>query len=314
MFEGRLTSPSVIKGLMARHGFRFDRMLGQNFLVDHNLLQKIATAAELGPRDLVLEVGPGFGTLTQALLPRAGRLVAIELDRRLCPVLRETLGDASNLKIIFGDVLKLQLDEILDQEEKVLASQEQGGDAVAVEKGGPPGSSLKSAPKRKAVANLPYYITTPVITRLLEPRLDLDRILIMVQWEVAQRLIARPGTSEYGALTVFVNFSTHPSLVTRVPRTAFFPQPEVDSAAILLKTLPPPAGVDASLFSRVVRAAFAQRRKTLARALAGGLGLDKPLLEERLLRVGIDWKRRGETLSREEFVSLTGALEDLLER
>jgi len=332
MIKGRLTSPSVIKDLATRHGFRFERGLGQNFLIDYNLLQKIVMAAEVGPRDLVLEVGPGFGTVTQALLPRAGRVLAVELDRRLAPILAETLGDPPNLRLYFGDVLEAPLPQLLEEEE-VRLKEEAGGELAVPPLPSPEAGSGsvngaemgrlaadQSPPQgvqpivRKAVANLPYYITTPVLTRLLEPELKLERIVVMVQWEVAQRLLARPGTPEYGSLTVFVNFLARASLITRVPRTAFLPPPEVDSAVLLLRTIAPPADLDLATFSRVVRAAFGQRRKTLLRALAGGLGLDRATIEERLALLGMDWKRRGETLSQEEFLALTRVLRDLLEK
>ena len=255
-----------------------DKKLGQNFLISPGILQAIVYAARLGPGDTVLEVGPGIGTLTQGLAETGCQVVAVELDRRLISVLSKTLEGYDNVRIVHGDVLKLDL----------LATVE--------------------APRFQLVANLPYYITTPIIMRMLEERLPIDRLVTMVQLEVAQRMVAKPGGKDYGALSVAVQYYSEPSIVTEVPPDSFFPAPAVTSAVIRcdVREKPPVDIVDERLFFRIVKAAFGQRRKMLSNALRATGATDIPAWLE---RAGIDGNRRGETLSLQEFAALTNAFQ-----
>jgi 16S rRNA (adenine1518-N6/adenine1519-N6)-dimethyltransferase len=276
-----LTSPSQLLAVLAEHGFRLRHHLGQNFLVDRNVLNKVVAAAELELEDRVLEIGAGAGTLTRELAGAAGRTVAIEIDPDLRVILEEAvIGEP--VEVIEGDVLKLDLGRILAADGRPW----------------------------KVVANLPYYITTPVIERLLEVRERISRIVLMVQKEVAARLTAGPGTKDYGALTVFVQSYAAVRLAAAVSRHCFFPKPEVDSSLVVLEpraqpVVPPELE---EVFSMVVRAAFGQRRKQIANALSSLLGDDKPAALEGLRAAGVEAKRRGETLLPEEFVRLAAAL------
>lgn len=283
--EEQLTSPRVAQDVLAKYGLRPKKRFGQNFLVDANIVNKIAEAAGLGPQDVVLEVGPGIGTLTQELVRRAARVVAVELDPQLLPVLHETIGDRHNVQIVHGDALEVDLPGLFQKPEL------QAG--------------------IKVVANLPYYLTTPLIFRLVET-LPLKLAVIMVQKEVADRLMAKPGGKEYGALTVSVGLHCNVEWVTQVPPTVFLPQPDVSSGVVRLVPRPtviPPVVRQAT--ARVVKAAFGQRRKTLRTALANQheqLGLHVEQIDRLLELVEIDGRRRGETISVAEFVALGEAL------
>lgn len=277
----KLTSPSTIKYIMDKYGFRFSKSLGQNFLIDEHIIERIADGAEIGPDDYVLEIGPGIGVMTQELAQRAKKVVAIEIDRDLIPVLKETLADFDNVTVIRADVLDLDLNAVIA---------EHFGDK-----------------KPKVVANLPYYITTPIIMMLLEDGIPVSEIVVMIQKEVADRIAAKPSTKAYGALSVATQYYTEPSIIAKVPRTVFMPQPNVDSVVIrmILREEPPVQLDNPDVFFKVIKAAFGQRRKTLLNALtAGGYGQNKEHLSEMLHSVGIDPIRRGETLSIEEFATL----------
>ena len=280
-----VVNPSNTKELLKEFNFRMTKSLGQNFLIDKGILDKIIEGSELTGEDYVLEIGPGMGSMTQKLCDVAGKVVAIEIDKNLLPVLKVTLEEYDNITIINNDVLKVDLKKVFE---------EHFGDK-----------------KVKVVANLPYYITTPIIMKLLEEKLNLQSITIMVQKEVGDRIKATPGGKEYGALSVAVQYYAKPSQVLLVPPHSFIPQPEVDSIVLKLDILPKPA-VDVeseSLFFRVVKASFGQRRKTLLNALnAGNLGLSKEQLKEVLSSVGVDENRRGETLSLQEFANITNKL------
>jgi 16S rRNA (adenine1518-N6/adenine1519-N6)-dimethyltransferase len=275
-----LTSPRVVQEILARYGLRPNKQLGQNFLIDENILHKIIAAAELGPEDTVLEIGPGIGVLTGPLAERAWRVIAVEVDKGLIPVLQNNLAPYSNIKIIWGDILKVAPEELL-------------ADATL---------------PLKVVANLPYYITSPVIMELLTGPLPLERLVVMVQREVARRLAAAPGSKDYGILSVAVQYYTFPELITLVPRTVFYPRPDVDSAVVRLKMRTSPAVPvgDEALFFRIIRGAFGQRRKTLLNSLGGEFGAEYTREElARFLRAGgIEATRRGETLTLEEFAVL----------
>lgn len=277
-----LSSAKTLKAIMTAHGIRPQHKLGQNFLTEGRVLEGIVAAAEIGPEDLVLEIGPGLGTLTQRLARVAGRVLAVELDRNLVEILKKTLLEMHpNVELIHGDAARIDLHSLLAER-------------------------LAPGKRAKVAANLPYYITTPLVMRLLEENLPLDTIVVMVQKEVADRMVAPPGGKDYGALSVAVQYYTEPRVAVKVSRGAFLPPPEVDSSvvAMRLRTVPP---VDAprEMFFRVVKAAFGQRRKALGNALANGLSLDKPLVLEALRQAQIDAERRGETLSLEEFAKLT---------
>jgi 16S rRNA (adenine1518-N6/adenine1519-N6)-dimethyltransferase len=281
MEREKLTRPSVVAGLLERHGVHPRKRFGQNFLIDENILGKIIAAAELGPTDRVLEVGPGLGTLTAALATEAGEVVAVEIDRDLFVILQETVGGLPNVRLIQGDILDLPLEAVWPDPQ---------------------------APY-KLVANLPYYITTPVLFKLLLAERPWTRMVFMIQREVAERFVAAPGTKAYGALSVLVRYAAEAELVTRVPHTAFYPAPEVGSAVVALAPRPSqlPAGVTRKFFFSVVRAGFAQRRKTLSNSLAGA-GFAGGAVTEALAAAAIDGRRRGETLTLEEYLALTRCL------
>ena len=288
--ETNLTAPSVVAAILKRHGLRPNKSLGQSFLIDRNVLDRIVAAAELAADDTVLEVGAGMGTLTREIAKSARRVLAVELDRGLLAVLAETVGTLQNVTVVPGDVLKLDLVALLRQE----------GVSTA-----------------KVIANLPYYITTPALAafiqlaRAAKPML-VALIVVLVQKEVAARLAAAPGTDEYGALSVMAQYHAQVELVATVSRNVFLPAPKVDSSIVRLRVRdhPPVDVADERLFFDVVKAAFGQRRKTLANALAGasGLRLGRAEAGALLSRVEIDPSRRGETLSIAEFAVVANAL------
>lgn len=282
----KLYSPAVIKEIMNKHKITFHKRLGQNFLIDGNAVRGIADAADLNSQDTVVEIGPGIGTLTQELAERGNRVIAIELDRDLLPVLEENLRDYPNVQVVSGDALQVNFDDV------VLKT---GGSLAAY----------------KIVGNLPYYITTPLIMHALERGFKFSVFVLMVQKEVAQRIVAVPGTKDYGMLSLAVQYHTIPELALKVPRTVFMPKPEVDSAVLKLtrRKLPPVSVADEQLLFRIIKAAFGQRRKTLLNALANArIGQSKDELLSVFKATGLDPGRRGETLSMEEFGSLTNAL------
>ena len=256
--------------ILKKHGLYLKKSLGQNFLVDPAALGKIVEAIDPQPEDGILEIGPGIGTLTRALAERAGAVAAVEFDPRFLPVLDETLAGAPPVRIVHGDVLKADLREIL--------------------------LGLGDRP-RKAAANLPYYITTPALTRLLEQHDLLSRIVVLVQKEVADRMMAAPNTAAYGSFSVFVQYYAEVTVTAGVPSGAFLPPPKVSSAVVRLDLRPaPPVDVpDEALFFRIVRAAFGQRRKTLANALSAGLARSREEVIPWITEAGIDPQHRGET-------------------
>lgn len=268
-----------VKELLARYGARPSKGLGQHFLIDESVLAHILAAAEVSEADTVLEIGPGLGVLTRALAERAGRVVAVELDARMVAILRERLAAFDNLEIVQGDILQLT-----------------------------PAALVDPAPRYKVVANLPYYITSAVLRHLLEASRKPERIVVMVQWEVAQRILAQPG--DMSLLAVSVQFYGQPELVTRVPAGAFWPPPQVDSAVLKVRVYerPPVAVNNAHWFFQVVRAGFGQRRKQLKNALAAGLHRHRNAVTAALEAAGIDPRRRAETLSLEEWAAVAEAL------
>lgn len=278
MLESIIASPEVVHYVCKRFGIHMSKKLGQNFLIRRSVVDEIVAAAELTAGEPVLEIGPGIGTLTQGLAQSGAAVTAVELDRRLLEVLDTTLAQYDNVRIIHGDVLKVNIPEIMNHE------------------------------PFKVVANLPYYITTPIIMSLLEMKLPIERLVVMVQREVAERMVAQPGTKAYGALSVAVQYYTEPSIVMDVPPRAFMPAPEVTSAVICcrLREKPPVEVADEKLFFRVVKAAFAQRRKTFSNTMKT-TGLDKETIASVLAKANIDGARRGETFSLQELADVANA-------
>ena len=269
------------RDLIKKYDFKIAKKFGQNFLVDESILKAIIDCSELSKDDCVLEIGPGLGVMTQVLCEKAGKVLAVEIDRKLIPILKVSLFGFDNVNIINEDILKLDLKAVL---------KENFGDSPV-----------------KVVANLPYYITTPIIMRLLEEGINFKSITVMVQKEVGERLAADPGGKDYGALTVAVQYRCIPNKIMIVPPESFIPQPEVESMVVRLdsRDQPPVDLKDEKMYFRVVKASFGQRRKTLLNALsAGNLGKTKEEVKELLDRNGIDEKRRGETLSLEEFARI----------
>lgn len=277
-----LTSVKVINEIKNKFGFEFKKGLGQNFLTDKSVLEDIANAAK--PGSGVLEIGPGFGVLTKELSENFEKVVSIEIDSRLMEVLDYTLSDCDNVKIINDDVMKCNLESIIKNEF--------GDEKISI------------------AANLPYYITTPIITSLIEKKLNVSCIVVMIQKEVAERLCAKPGTKDYGAISVLCGYYTEPEIITNVSAGKFIPPPKVDSAVVRMKIREAPRVrvSDESLFFKTVKAAFAQRRKTLLNCLSAAFPYGKSEITERMLKAGIEPNRRGETLSIEEFAVLSELL------
>ncbi|MCZ8523715.1 MULTISPECIES: 16S rRNA (adenine(1518)-N(6)/adenine(1519)-N(6))-dimethyltransferase RsmA [Paenibacillus] len=286
-----IASPKRTNDLLKRHGLKLKKSLGQNFLIDTNVLNKIVSAAELDPSKGALEIGPGIGALTQQLAKAAGRVVAVEIDQRLLPLLKETLEPYPHATVIHGDVLGVSLADLFREHFTGCAG-------VSV------------------VANLPYYVTTPIIMKLLEEKLPLENIVVMIQKEVAERMSAKPGGKEYGSLSIAVQYYCEPEVVAIVPHTVFIPQPNVDSAVIKLKIRQQPAVEveDEAFFFDVVQSSFVQRRKTIYNNLGAKYFSKetKSELEPLLREAGIEPSRRGETLSMQEYAELSKRLKAYL--
>lgn len=281
----KLYAPTTIKEIKDKHSFQFSKSLGQNFLIDKNIIDKIVEQSYIGKKDLVIEIGPGIGVLTAEAAEAAGKVIAIEIDRNLIPVLRETLSEYSNIEIINRDVLKTNLNEILEQ------NQEINGQKVE---------------KVRIIGNLPYYITTPIIMKILEDGVGADSITVMLQKEVADRIKAKPGTKAYGALSLAVQYYCTITHVANAPKEVFIPQPKVDSTVIRLdiRTEKPVALDNEEAFFSVIKAGFGQRRKTLLNSLTGVYGMSKDEVSCIMNEAEIDPKRRAETLTMEEFSAL----------
>lgn len=273
--------------ILKKYNFVFQKKYGQNFLIDTHVLEKIIRAASIGSDDVVLEIGPGIGTLTQYLCENARQVIAVEIDDMLIPILGETLKDYDNVKIVHNDILKIDVNEIVSEY---------------------PGSSIK------VVANLPYYITTPIIMGLFESGVPIDSITIMVQKEVAERMQAKPGTKDYGALTLAVQYYADAKIMANVPPNCFMPRPAVGSAVInLVKHKEKRYDVkNEDMLFRIIRASFNQRRKTLQNGLnnAANLPYTKQQIAEAIEKMGLPAAVRGEKLSLEQFVELSNILEE----
>ena len=281
-----LASPRVIKEILSEYEFRFSKSLGQNFLIDEGALAGILSGADISEDDCVLEIGPGFGTLTQRLCGTAKKVVCVEIDKTVIPILEENLKDFDNFEIINDDIMKIGV--------KSLVEQKFGTENV------------------KVAANLPYYITTPIIMMLLESKVKFKSITVMVQKEVAKRLCASEGTKDFGAISLAVQYFCSANYLFDVPNTSFMPPPKVTSTVVRLDLLDKPrvSVKKEEMFFKTVKASFAQRRKTLLNALsnAGFSGFSKAEISEILKNIGIDEKRRGETLSIDELARRADAL------
>ena len=266
--------------LVKKYNFKFSKSLGQNFLIDDSVPRDIVSGAEVDGEDLVIEIGPGVGTLTAQLLKKAKKVVAIELDNDLIPILSQELGDNPNFTLIHNDALKVDFNEIIGDEQSV-----------------------------KLVANLPYYVTTPIIVKLLKEKYNFKSLTIMIQKEVAERMAAEPGNKDYGALSLLVQYYCDTEIVRKVPPACFIPRPKVDSIVIRLEKLDKPRVEvqNEKLFFDIIRNSFNMRRKTLWNGVKN-IGLSKEKLEEAFDEANIDIKRRGETLSIEEFAALADAI------
>ena len=276
-----IANPSVTRHILKAFNLHATKKFGQNFFFFFNIVRGIVDSAEAGPGDKILEIGPGIGTLTQGLAESGAEVIAVEIDKKLPAVLAETLKGYDNVTIVPGDILKVNIREIMGE--------------------GP----------FKVAANLPYYITTPILMALLEQHLPITHIVTMVQKEVAERMVAKPGSRIYGALSVAVQYYTEPHIAYDVPPRSFIPAPEIDSVVIACKVRETPAVAvkDEKVFFRVVKAAFGQRRKTISNAMKGA-GFDKEQIAAAFEKAGIDAGRRGETFSLEEFGRLADALVD----
>lgn len=280
--------PQNTIAILQKYQFRFQKKYGQNFLIDTSVLEKIIKAAQIGRDDCVLEIGPGIGTMTQYLAENAGRVIAVEIDKALIPILEETLAPYENVTVIQGDILKVDMGE--------LAERYNGGKPL------------------KVTANLPYYITTPIIMGLFEKKVPVSGITVMVQKEVAERMQAKPGTKDYGTLSLAVQYYARPQIVANVPPNCFMPRPAVGSAVIHLERFgePPVQVQDEKFMFELIRAAFNQRRKMMVNALAGAgnLQLPKESIAEALRELEIPETIRGEKLSLSQFAQLSDILSE----
>lgn len=282
----KLSNPQRTIEVIKKYEFCFQKKFGQNFLIDGHVLDKIIAGAGVTKDDMVLEIGPGIGTMTQYLAEAAGKVVAVEIDRNLLPILQETLADYGNVKVIHADVLSLDLEKLVQEEN--------GGRPI------------------KVVANLPYYITTPIIMALFEQHVPLANVTVMVQKEVAARMKSGPGSKDYGALSLAVQYYAEPYIVANVPCNCFMPRPNVDSAVIrLTRYEEPPVQVnDEKMLFKIIRASFNQRRKTLQNGLnnSSELNFTKDQIAAAIAEAGFSPSVRGEALTLEQFAKLTDIL------
>lgn len=282
MNNKKLYSPKTIKDIMSQYDFKFSKKFGQNFLIDKNIIDGICDGADINKNDGIIEIGPGIGVMTYEMCQRAGKVVSIEIDKSLIPVIEDNMKEFDNFELINEDVLELDLDKLIKEKFQGL--------------------------NVKVVANLPYYITTPIIMKLLEENLDIDKIVVMVQKEVADRLSSVPGKKDYGAITLAVDYYSDAKTILKVPRTVFMPSPNVDSAVVSLDVYKekPVKSKDSDLMFRIIKAAFGQRRKTILNAInSANLGISKDRIKEVFEEMDIDIRRRGETFSIEEFAKIS---------
>lgn len=283
-----IATPVRTKAILDKYGFSFKKSLGQNFIIDPNILRKIVSFAELKEESGAIEIGPGIGALTEQLARTCEKVVAFEIDQRLLPILKDTLHPYANVMVLHQDILEADIKNVME-------------------------THFSDQSDVMVVANLPYYVTTPILMKLLNDQIPVRGFVVMMQKEVADRLAAVPGTKEYGSLSIAIQYYTVPEKVMIVPKSVFMPQPNVDSAVVRLtrREVPPVEVIDEEFFFAVTRLAFAQRRKTLLNNLTTGLPNGKEKKEEILSlleKVKIDPQRRGETLHIEEFAALANAL------
>lgn len=288
----KLSNPKNTNAILKKYEFTTQKKYGQNFLVDSNILDKIVATADISKDDFILEIGPGIGTLTQYLCEYAGHVVAVEIDKKLIPILEETLEDYDNVEVINQDFLKLDLNKLIEEK--------------------------SNNNKIKVVANLPYYITSPIIMKLLESKLPIENITVMVQKEVAERIQSGPGTKDYGSISVVVQYYSKPYIAAKVPPNCFIPIPKVGSAVLSLRPHDKPVVEvkDEGLFFNIVRSAFNQRRKTLTNSLYNGgfIYLSKEEIAEAITLLGKPTNIRGEALTLEEFADLSNIIKDKLDK
>ncbi|NLY19698.1 MAG: 16S rRNA (adenine(1518)-N(6)/adenine(1519)-N(6))-dimethyltransferase RsmA [Tissierellia bacterium] len=275
----RLYSPNMVKEIIEDYDFRFSKSLGQNFLIDGNIVRGIVSGAGITSEDIVLEIGPGIGTLTEELALNAKQVLAIEVDETLRPILAETLSEFNNVEIIFQDVLKLDLEEEI---------RNRFGDASI-----------------KVVANLPYYITTPIITTLLQKDINIHSLTCMVQKEVARRMVAKENSKDYSSISVFLKYFGDGKIILDVPKSVFMPKPKIDSAVVNLEVVNRNLSVGIDQFEKVIRASFSMRRKTILNCISKGLSLEKDEVREILSDVSIEENSRAENISFDQYVLLT---------
>ena len=275
----RLYSPNTVKEIIEDYDFRFSKSLGQNFLIDGNIVRGIVSGAGIISEDIVLEIGPGIGTLTEELALNAKSVLAIEVDETLKPILAETLSEFNNVEIIFQDVLKLDLEEEIFKRF--------GNSSI------------------KVVANLPYYITTPIITTLLQKDINIHSLTCMVQKEVAKRMVAKENSKDYSSISVFLKYFGDGKIILDVPKSVFMPKPKIDSAVVNLETVYRNLNIGIEQFERVIRTSFSMRRKTILNCISKGLTLDKDEVREILRDVSIDENSRAENISFDQYVLLT---------
>lgn len=282
----RIATPKKTMEIIRRYEFAIQKRFGQNFLIDSNILDKIVQGSGLTSEDVVIEIGPGIGGLTQVLAENAKKVIAIEIDKKLIPILEETLSEYSNIRIINEDILKIDL--------KQLIREENNGKPV------------------KIIANLPYYITTPIIMGLFEKNISVDNITVMVQKEVADRMQSSPGTKDYGSLSLAVQYYSDPKIISQVGPSCFIPAPKVGSSVICLKKYetPPTTVNDVELMFKIIRAAFNQRRKTLLNSISNqeALNVSKEEVSQALNIMGVDLRIRGEALTLKQFSELTNTI------
>jgi 16S rRNA (adenine1518-N6/adenine1519-N6)-dimethyltransferase len=284
MMNRKLHDPNITKEILKKYGFSLTKGLGQNFLIDGIVIENTCDAAEITKEDCIIEIGPGIGTLTQYLCERAKKVVSIEIDKDLIEIHKETLP-YENLKIIYDDFMKMDLEKIIAEE---------FGDS-----------------KVKVVANIPYYITTPIVMKILEDRVKVESITVMIQKEVAERFQSPPGNKQYGAISAVIQYYAKPVIKFIVPKTVFIPQPKVDSAVIVMNIYDkPPVDVkNEKLFFRLIKGAFGQRRKTIINSVSGTIAeIDKIELKEILEELGYNPNLRGETLGIQDFALISNSL------
>lgn len=280
--KSKLTSPKTIIDLLERHGFRFSKSLGQNFLIDQNIVDKIIKKSEIKKADNVLEIGPGIGVLTRELAENAKKVVAVEVDETLRPILAETLENIGNAEVHYSDVLKLNLKEF---------TKEKFGDE-----------------NFKVVANLPYYITTPILTFLLKSGVNITDIVVMVQSEVADRMVANLGSKDYSSISLFLKYFGDAKRLMTVPNTVFMPKPKVSSAVVRLKVENENRDIPIAELEKTLRAAFQMRRKTILNSLSSGLSIEKEVIKDVLGELNLSENLRAENLNLKDYLELTKRL------